>query len=77
MVSMGYRHVPAPFAMGVVVTVVCGVSGRLALVDVTVMRPVQMPVMDVVDVVAVRNRHVPAPFAVGVVVAGVLLVCGG
>ncbi|SFB57627.1 hypothetical protein SAMN05216266_12129 [Amycolatopsis marina] len=73
---VGHRHMPTPLPVGVLVTVVCGVPGGLALVDVIVVHPVQVAVVRVVDVVAVRDRHVSAPLAVRVVVVDVLLVRG-
>ncbi len=36
-----------------------------------IMRPVQVPVVNVVDVAVVRNRHVAAALTVPVIVSGV------
>ncbi len=76
-VLVRYGHVPAPLAVLVVVTLVGGVSGSRALVDVVVVRLVEMPVVRVVGVVAVRDGDVAAAFAVGVGVVVVGAVFGG
>ncbi|GAA3660017.1 hypothetical protein GCM10022267_52680 [Lentzea roselyniae] len=55
-----------------VVRTVLVVAFRLALVEVTVVLPVQVPVVDVVDVVAVRHPDVSAALAVPVRVLAVL-----
>lgn len=54
-----------------------GVGSRFALVDVPVVDPVQMPVVDEVGVVGMRGALVPAGRSVLVRVGGVLDVDGG
>jgi len=76
-VAVRDRYVAAALGVRVLVAVVRGVVGRLALVDVAVVVAVQMPVVHVVDVVAVRNGDVAAALAVRVVVTGVFNVGGG
>lgn len=49
-------------------------SARLALVGVAVVLTVQMAVVHVVDVTAVRYRHVPAALTVHMFVSGMRLV---
>jgi hypothetical protein len=62
----------------VVVILMHGVAGRFAFVVVAVVLSVQVTVVHVVDVIAVRDRDVAASFAVDVVVINVLAVsCGG
>lgn len=69
-------NVSAVRAVGVVVPVVNAVFGRLAVVEMPIVRPVQMSVVDVVDVIAMRDGDVPAPVGVRVVVAEMFAVVG-
>ncbi|GAA2222692.1 hypothetical protein GCM10010360_48280 [Streptomyces nogalater] len=60
------------------VALVHRVPGRLALVPVARVLPVQMPVVDIVHMIAVRHRAVPAVRPVTVrPVRGVFLMKGG
>lgn len=63
---------PTSFAVDVVVNVVGGVSGWLALIVVITVGAVQVTVVHVVDVIVVRDGDVAATGAMGVVVAFVL-----
>lgn len=74
-VAVGDGDVSAPFAVCVVVSVVCGVFSGLALVPVTLVVPVHVSVVDIVDVVTMRDRHVSASLAVGMSVRFVRRVC--
>jgi hypothetical protein len=76
-VTVGHRNMATAITVGVAMTVVGGVLGRLALVDVALVGTVQVALVGVVDVVTVRDRDVPAALAVDVVVAGVFDMCGG
>ena len=78
MIDMGHGHVPTAEAVGVLVDAVLGVGGRLAVVDMPVVLTVQVPVMDVVDVVGVRECDMTAAIAMTVGVIDVLDVgcCG-
>jgi hypothetical protein len=68
----------AAVTVDVVVTLMHGVVGRFAFVVVTVVLSVQVAVMHVVNMVAVRDRDVAASFTMDVVVISVLAVsCGG
>jgi hypothetical protein len=68
---------PAAGTVLVGVPLVDRVPGVLALVDVTVVRAVQVPVVRVVGVVPVRNGDVATALAMGVRVLGVRAVdCG-
>jgi hypothetical protein len=69
--------VTATLAVHVVMPLMGGVFGRLALVIVSVVDFVQVSVVDVVDVVAVRDCNVPTPVAVGVFVPNVFCVSSG
>jgi hypothetical protein len=71
------RDVPAPRRVLVLVRVVRGVLGLLALVGVVAVGAVQVAVVRVIGVVAVRDGDVPAPLAVGMRVIGVRVVLGG
>src|SRR5207302_1156846 len=75
-VAVPDRVVAAAGAVLMAVSVVRGVSARLALVVVPVVLAVQMPVVRVVDVVPVGHLGVSAAGAVGVLVGGMLLVEG-
>jgi hypothetical protein len=78
MVPVRHGDMTAAVAVDVVVVLVHGVARRFAFVVVTVVLPVQVPVVHVVDMVAMRDGDVAASFAVGVVVISVFGVnCGG
>jgi hypothetical protein len=78
MVPMRHGHMTAAVAVHVVVLLVHGVTRRFAFVVVAVVLSVQVTVMHVVNMVAVRDRDVAASFAVDVVVVNVLAVrCSG
>jgi hypothetical protein len=68
-VRHGYVTAVRSVLMGV--TLVSDVGGLDAFVHVIAVRVVDMPVMRVIGVIAVRNRHVAAALAVGVLMAGV------
>jgi hypothetical protein len=75
-VTVWHRNVPAADAMHMVVPGVRVVPALFAFVEVAVAADVQMPVVDVVDVVAVRDRDMSAGFTVHVVVSDVLPMFG-
>jgi hypothetical protein len=77
MVPVGDGDMPATVRVLVLVTVVLGVPGGLALVHVILMHTVHVPVVGVVGVVPVGDGDVPAALAVIVGVAGVRLMRGG
>jgi hypothetical protein len=73
-VAVRYRDVPARRPVLMVVALVGRVHGRLALVDMIAVNAMQMPVVDVVIVIAVWERHMPAVGPVPVAVVEVLAV---
>ncbi len=68
---------PTPFAVFVIVLFVLGVFTPLAFVVVVIMCAMQVSVMDVVDVVAVRDGDVATTVAVVMSVGRMLGVCRG
>jgi hypothetical protein len=74
---MGHGHVAALQSVLVGVVLVRSVPGCLALVHVIIVDPVDVAVINVVGVVAVRERDVAAALAVGVLVVGVGCVLNG
>lgn len=67
-----HRHVPASFAVLVVVPVVDLVAGRLAFVEVALVLTVQVTVVDVVDMFLVWNGDMPTVRSMPVLVRLVL-----
>lgn len=76
-VAVRNGHMTASLAVRVVVVTVISVVGRLALVDMTVVHPVEVAIVHVIGVVTVGDGHVAASLAVRVAVVGVLKVCRG
>ncbi|GAA3685333.1 hypothetical protein GCM10022267_85150 [Lentzea roselyniae] len=66
----------APVTVGVVVRVVGRVPSRLTLVVMTIVHAMQVTIVQVVGVVAVRHGDVTTAVAVGVLVRGVFNVSG-
>lgn len=71
-VTMREGHMPACFAVGVVVVEMLCVHVGYALVVVTVMCRMEVSVVDVVDVVTMRDRDVSTAVPMDVGVVGVL-----
>jgi hypothetical protein len=78
-VTMRNGHVATPFTvrMAVVGVRMRLVVARLALVEMPVVRPVEVAVVHEIDVITVRDGHMTAAFAVDVAVTGVFKVCRG
>lgn len=75
-VAVGHLLMPAALRVGVVAVVLGGhVLGGLALVPMTIMGPVRVPVVQVVDMVVVGDRDVATLLLVLVWVGLVLLMC--
>lgn len=77
MVTVRDGNVPAAGSVRVVMGLVRGVPGRLALVVVAIVFAVQMAVVHVVDVTVVGRGDVPAALAVDVCVVCMLGMCAG
>ncbi len=78
MISVWHGHMTTAVTVDVVVILMHGVARRFAFVVVTVVLSVQVTVVHVVNMVAVRDRDVAASVTVYVVVINVLAVsCGG
>jgi hypothetical protein len=67
--------VPTPFAVNVGVFAVLGVAARFAFAEMTVVFAVNMPVVHVIHMIAVRDRDMPTALAVDVGVLVVLDMC--
>jgi len=75
-VTMGHRYVSATLSVDMVVAVVQPMlRGRLTLVEMVAVGAMDVPVVDIVDVIGVREGDVPASFAVDMRMIGVLLMC--
>jgi hypothetical protein len=70
-VTVGHRHMATPVAVGVAMCLMGLVPTDLALVVVTLVRTVEMSIVEIVGVVLMRNGHVPATLPVHMVVRGV------
>jgi hypothetical protein len=77
MVVVGHGDVPAAASVLVFVVRVGRVADGRALVDVPVVCAVEVSVVHVVDVIAVRNGNVPAALLVPVIVGFVGAMLGG
>jgi hypothetical protein len=77
MIAVRHRDVTAAVTVGVLVGLVRTVFSRFALIKVPTMRPMQMTVVDVVGVVAVRDGDMPATRAMLMSVSRVLNVRSG
>jgi hypothetical protein len=78
MVPVWYGYMSTAVTVDVVVILMHGVVGRFAFVVVTVVLSMEVTVVHVVDVVAMRDRDVAASLTVDVVVIDVFAVrCGG
>lgn len=75
-IPVRYRDMTTPIAVRVVMPVVRHVTRRLALVEVTVMRAMQMSIVHVVDMVLMRHGDMAATNAMHVIVSGVFDVRG-
>jgi hypothetical protein len=73
-ISMGNRDMATTVAVLMVMPLMHGVltSRGLALVVMTVVFPVQVPVVDVIHVIAMRDSDMPAPLAMRMPMARVL-----
>jgi hypothetical protein len=76
-VTVGNRDMSTALAVHVGVFAMLPVLAYLALIRVAVMLAVQMPVVDVVDVITVRDCHVPAALTMRMVVCGMRLMLQG
>ncbi|ANZ40576.1 hypothetical protein BBK82_35795 [Lentzea guizhouensis] len=76
-ITMRDSHMAAARTVIVTVVRVRLVIAGFALVDMSVVLPVEVAVVRVVDVITVRDGHMAAPVAVGVAVVGVFEVCRG
>lgn len=76
-VTVGNRDMSTALAVHVDVFTMLPVLADLALIRVAVVLAVQMPVVDIVDVIVVRDCHVPAALTMRVVVSGMRLMLQG
>jgi hypothetical protein len=70
-------HMPARLAVRVLMSLMGDVTGDSTLIDVVLVRPVQVTVVHIVNVIAMWDGGVSAALPVRVIVTGVQLVRGG
>jgi len=74
MIVVRYRDVATALAVDMIVVLMHRVTGWLTFVVMTVMLPMEMAVMQVVDMVAMWDRHMPATVSMSMIVIDVLSV---